>query len=62
MLELIGWDVVYMLFAKNLVAQLIDTSSISNGDIQGSNSPSPNYQIIKKGQRVTCASSKACFS
>ena len=62
MLELIGWDVVYMSFAKNLVAQLIDTSSISNGDIQGSNSPSPNYQIIKKGQGVTCATSKACFS
>jgi hypothetical protein len=34
-------------FAKSLVAQL-SPLGVSNGDIQGSNTPSPNYQIKNK--------------
>jgi hypothetical protein len=45
-------------FAKSLVAQL-SPLGVSNGDIQGSNTPSPNYQIKNKIKTTFNLSKKA---
>jgi hypothetical protein len=43
-------QIIRLHFAKSLVAQQAPPS-VSNKDIQGSNPPSPNYQIINKKKK-----------